>query len=119
MNLEPTAKSDAPVLGYAEAGRVRKPFSLLALFAGLITPYVYAAVAFVFISPFGYRGSGVEAFYALHPAAIIAMAAFPLLVWLIGQRIRYRGFVRGVVIGTVVLPVLAVVALAVSLSRGM
>lgn len=118
MEPQPSANSDVPVLGYAEPGPGRKPFSLLTLFLGLIIPYVYAAVSLVVISPFGFRGSGMEAFYALHPAALIAMAVFPLIVWQLSRRIPTRGFMLGAVIGTLVLPALALVALAISFSHG-
>jgi hypothetical protein len=118
MDSDLIPKTDVSVLAYAGAAHVRKPFSLFALIAGLAAPYAYAAVALVVISPFGFRHSGFEAFYSLHPAAIIAIAAFPLLVWQVGRRIHHRGFVRGVVIGAVALPLLALVALAISFSHG-
>src|SRR4030095_16398625 len=102
MDSDLTPKTDVSVLAYAGAAHVRKTFSLFALLAG----------------PLGFRPSGFEAFSSLPPAAIIAIAAFPLLVWQVGRRIHHRGFVRGVVIGAVALPLLALVALAISFSHG-
>ena len=81
-------------------------------------PYGYAWVALNVIAPFGFRGSGVEAVYALHPAAIVAMMAFPVVVWWIQRHLRHRGFVRGVIIGASVLALLMFVALGISFLGG-
>ena len=63
------------------------------------------------------KRSAVEAFYSLDPEILVAFAVFPVLVWMVNRRMRSRDCLRGVVIGVVSVPVLAMIAVGISFSR--
>jgi hypothetical protein len=113
---EPT--NPPAVVPYASGRLSPRPFRVRALVAGLFLPYVYAAVALVIAGAFTSHRSAFEAFYSLDPAILVLLAAFPLLVWLIQRCQQSRGFIVGVVIGVASFPVLAMIAVGISFSRG-
>jgi len=49
---------------------------------------------------------------------LVALAAFPLVVWWVQRLLPYRGFIRGVVTGLVLVPVVLFITLMVAFRRG-
>jgi len=113
----PNPNTPPPILPYAPDPHC-PPLNIPALIAGLITPYLYAIVAMSLIGLATARRSAFEAFYAFDPPVLVALAAFPLLVWLIHRRTNRRGFLLGVMIGVASIPVLALIAVGISFGHG-
>ena len=118
MDPQQTPKPPPRVLPYAEADRTRKPFSVAAFLGGLVAPYAYAAVGLFVVGLITSQPNGVYAFYEFEPPVLVALAAFPLVVWWVQRLLPYRGFIRGVVTGLVLVPVVLFITLMVAFRRG-
>lgn len=108
-----------PPQALPEAGTTAalKPFRRRTFIGGLVTPYLYAFVSLFCIGLCTSRPSAFEAFYSFDPAVIVALAVFPAFVWWEQGKLKSRGYVQGVVVGTLIIPVLSIVALALSMGH--
>ena len=118
LGMTPRASDRPQVLTYATTTAARKPFSLIAFFEGLIVPYLYGVVASIPIGLITSRMSAAQASYGFVPSVIIALAAFPFVIWWMQRQMRSRGFVRGVIVGTIALPLLVIIGVAISFRHG-
>jgi hypothetical protein len=99
-------QASKPVLSYAPTPRAGR-FKWLAFCAGFFSPYAYAPIALALTG-------GFENFYNFGLEVKVAIGMFPVLVWVVQIRWKQRGFLAGVIAGTLVLPALIVLALFIA-----